>query len=66
MNCESINQLFTAFLDGELSDREINVVKEHLADCPRCEEDLKAIVDKYEDSLNLSYVRFPENLGNWS
>ena len=41
MNCEAIGHLMDDYLDGELSQRERDMVDEHLSQCYRCMRDLR-------------------------
>ena len=48
MNCRSAEELFSSFVEDELSQRERRTLENHLADCPRCSqavEELRATVD---------------------
>ena len=36
--CRDAVALMTAYLDGELDDRERDLLEEHLTECPHCEE----------------------------
>jgi anti-sigma factor RsiW len=48
MNCRSAEELFSSFVEDELSQRERRTLENHLADCPRCSravEELRTTVD---------------------
>ena len=48
MNCRSAEELFSSFVEDELSQRERRTLENHLADCPRCSravDELRATVD---------------------
>lgn len=48
MNCRSAEELFSSFVEDELSQRERRTLENHLADCPRCSravEEIRATVD---------------------
>lgn len=42
VRCKSVQERFSPWLDGELSEIERIAVEEHLAGCPRCRAELKA------------------------
>lgn len=42
MNCAQVKKLIPVYLDGELEGEEIRQVKDHLAGCPNCREELQA------------------------
>jgi len=42
MECENVNQLSVAYLDGEVTTKEREEVEAHLATCHRCREELEA------------------------
>jgi anti-sigma factor RsiW len=43
MNCEYFNNKLSAYLDGELSNRESQRVRAHVCNCRRCWEDLREL-----------------------
>ncbi len=43
MDCKETSELFTAYLDGELTPAEQKLIKEHLAVCLLCREELDAL-----------------------
>lgn len=43
MNCKDAEKLIAAFLDGELTDKEQDLVREHIATCQRCREEVEAL-----------------------
>jgi len=43
MDCKDTNELFTAYLDGEVTPKEHEQMREHLALCPLCREELDAL-----------------------
>ena len=52
MNCEQMTLLMSAWLDGELSEREEQQMKEHLEQCPECRalmEQLQALHTSFSD-----------------
>jgi hypothetical protein len=51
-NCEEIFELLVDFTDGRLSPDESAEITEHLAKCPQCRENLKAL----EKSLKLANI----------
>lgn len=40
MNCKDIDKMIPAFLNKELSGRELNDFMEHISKCPECKEEL--------------------------
>ena len=44
MNCKGISKLFTAYLDGEVTADEREQIQAHLSACPRCREELEALI----------------------
>ena len=52
MECEEIQKLMMAYLDGEISEEERNLVEKHLAECRKCKAEfdsftqLKEVTDK--------------------
>ena len=49
MDCQKVQKLIPLHLDARLEDRESRTVKEHLKDCPHCQNEL----DLFEKSWNL-------------
>lgn len=43
MNCKGLSSLLSPYLDGELSGREMRLVREHLGRCDSCLRELEAI-----------------------
>ena len=43
MNCKDINELFTAYLDGEVTSEEQEQIQAHLSACQYCREELEAL-----------------------
>lgn len=43
MDCKETNELFTAYLDGEVTPKEHEQMQQHLAVCPLCREELDAL-----------------------
>ena len=52
MSCKDINNLITAFLDGELVGEERDLVKAHLVDCRTCQIEMEAIASIQNDLRN--------------
>lgn len=52
MSCKDINNLITAFLDEELTDKERYLVKAHLTTCQHCEIEMEAIASIQDDLRN--------------
>lgn len=44
MNCRKVNQLLSAYMDGELCGIEQRQVFEHLARCPECDEEYQSFL----------------------
>jgi len=51
MNCEQINELLSAFIDGETSPEETAAVREHLAACSGCAGELRRLTVVWEALL---------------
>ncbi len=49
MDCQKIQKLIPLYLDANLEDRESQTVREHLKDCPHCQNEL----DLFEKSWDL-------------
>ena len=49
MDCQKIQKLIPLYLDAKLEDRESQTVREHLKDCPHCQNELAL----FEKSWNL-------------
>jgi mycothiol system anti-sigma-R factor len=45
MNCDDCLQKLDQFVDRELNDREVAELKQHLAECPPCEDQYKFQTD---------------------
>ena len=48
MNCAQVKKLIPVYLDGELEGDEIRLVKEHLAACPACQQEMRAFEKSWE------------------
>ena len=55
MDCKETNELFTAYLDGEVTPKEYEQMQQHLAVCPLCREEL--------DALSLTQAKLRQTLG---
>lgn len=47
MICRKIKKLIPVYLDGELGPQENRLVRDHLAGCPACREELEAFKDSW-------------------
>lgn len=56
MNCESLGELLSAYIDGELNWEEKMMVELHLQECPTC----RIIVHDFRDTSMLFYETFSE------
>ena len=54
MDCKETNELFTAYLDGEVTPKEHEQMQQHLVVCPLCREEL--------DALSLTRARLRQTL----
>ena len=54
MSCKDVNKLTAAFLDGELAEKEREIVKEHLIRCRRCMTNL-GTVDSIQANLRNTF-----------
>lgn len=43
MTCKAVQSLISAYLDEELSGRQMIALRRHLDDCPECAEELKCV-----------------------
>ncbi len=43
MDCKNINELLTAYLDGEVTSEERGQIESHLSTCEKCREELRAL-----------------------
>jgi len=43
MDCKDVSAQLPDMVDGELAEREIRAISEHLADCARCRDELDAL-----------------------
>lgn len=57
MNCSAVEPRLSAYLDGELCGTDSLAVRDHLAVCPRCAEELEAL---RMTKLLLTSVRTPQ------
>jgi predicted anti-sigma-YlaC factor YlaD len=57
MNCESIKELLSAYIDAELERYDILKVEEHIEECEKC----KKILKDYQDiSLSICSIEIPK------
>ena len=59
LNCDSIRELFTGFIDDVLNEEEKDTIKNHLASCSPCSTKLKEIMQTITLVHNLSEVDPP-------
>jgi anti-sigma factor RsiW len=62
MNCEDIGLQLSAFLDQSLDDQYFRNVREHLADCPRCSEEVAGLAECRQLVSSLPDVEPPVGL----
>lgn len=44
MNCKAVDQILSSYADGELSGREMRLVREHLSGCAECSAELEMVL----------------------
>ena len=59
-DCRTIEPWLSAFVDGQLEEARAAQVREHLADCPRCLEELKALETLGMHLATLKRVEVPD------
>ena len=68
MDCKDIDNLLTAYLEGEVTPKEEEQVKKHLAECPHCRGELESLVglrDKLRSGLKLKASLAEPPPGSW-
>lgn len=53
MNCKDIDELMTAYLDGEVAHEKQEQIEAHISTCPHCREELKTL-SATQDNLRLA------------
>lgn len=48
MNCKELKELFSAYIDGEISVEEKRLAEEHLASCVQCRDELAAFKNEFD------------------
>ncbi|MCK7482573.1 MAG: zf-HC2 domain-containing protein [Candidatus Moduliflexus flocculans] len=56
LSCDDVENLLSPFFDNELSEQEFGVVKEHIENCPSCNEKLENIA-KLSSVLKESFAK---------
>ena len=64
MNCEQMTLLMSAWLDGELSEREEQQMKEHLEQCPACRELMEQLQALHTSFSDLEEIPAPEGFAD--
>ncbi len=64
MNCNEIQSLISAYLDGELTAAEEKKVKAHLAECPACQKQLAHLSVLHKALRTMEAPTLPEGLAD--
>lgn len=68
MDCNDIDKLLTAYLEGEVTPEEEGQVRLHLAECPHCRSEMEALAasrDKLRSVLKIEASRVETPPGSW-
>jgi hypothetical protein len=60
ISCEGMKFKIMAYLDNELSDSEINTVKQHLDECPDCSKKYESLNKVKEITGEMKFKKLPE------
>lgn len=62
MNCKEIEQLLSAYIDGELENQEKSIVSSHLKECPKCLKTKEQLERTVALVKSLKHVEAPSNI----
>jgi hypothetical protein len=62
MNCGEAKKLFSPYLDGRMSGREMRVLSGHIEECPRCAHEYAAMQRTQQLLASLGKKKAPEDL----
>jgi hypothetical protein len=62
MNCKEIRELFSPYLDGVISGREMHAIEQHLSGCPACGAEYAALVSTQSLVAGLGRLPSPPQL----
>jgi hypothetical protein len=62
MNCGEAKRLFSPYLDGQVSGKEMRAVNRHIQQCPRCSREFASIEDTQQLLLRLGPKKAPADL----
>ena len=48
MRCKKVKEKFSAFIDNELDREETSEIEQHLAECPRCNQEMKLLTQAWD------------------
>jgi anti-sigma factor RsiW len=63
MSCHAIREMFSSYLDGAISGREMQSVQAHLANCGECEGEFAAWREVQQAVGSVGAVKAPADLG---
>lgn len=64
MNCVDIQNLLSAYIDGECSDNEKRIIEEHLKQCSDCIEEYRLLKTLIGDLNNIEEIDLPDGFHN--
>ena len=62
MKCEDVQRLFSGYVDNELDPEESELVKDHLSDCPTCQEEWREFNRAVQITRSLPEIEPPSDL----
>ena len=63
MNCPQIQEMFSTYLDGAVSGRDMQVVSSHLEQCDRCKAEFEAWRGVQQMLSSVGQLKAPDDLG---
>ena len=63
MNCPQIQEMFSAYLDGAVSGREMQAVSNHLQECENCKSEFEAWRGVQQMLSSVGQLKAPDDLG---
>jgi len=67
MNCEEIKKLMMGYLDGEISEKDKNLVEKHLVECKKCRDEYDSFTQLKEVTDKMKFADLKEDIwaGYW-